>query len=175
LNAPVPRPRGVPIASIVFGAILVVVAVLVFLGVYVLLPQQEHFNALLWIGVLSLLFSVGAYFAQALTSDPLFTRSLSMGFLALGFVTLFLTVGLAPNTEWGPLSRLLGIIVLLLLLAMAVAAIGWMARSQASEERRMRTRQEWKRSPTLSAFDYASPGAPPTSPPAAVNRPPGGS
>ena len=174
MSTPVAQVRRTPIAAVLFGGILMVAAALVFLGIFLILPQQEHFGALLWIGSLSLLFAFGLYFAQALTTDPLLIRSVSWGFLVFGFATLFLTLSLAPNSGWNPLVRLVAIIVLLLLLGIVVAGIGWRARALEFEGRRLRARQDWSRRPPLSAFDYPAPGAPPAQAPPASNQPPEG-
>jgi peptidoglycan/LPS O-acetylase OafA/YrhL len=160
------------IAAALIAGIFVIIAALLFIGIYFALPEHNHFDALLWIGSLSLVFCVGAYFSQAVSRDALVQRSLAWGFLGLGFAVLFLTVGLAPNSEWSPMARLDGLIVLFLLLAGAAGAVAWRLRGMNEEEQRARARREWSRRPTLSAFNYAFPGTPAPPVPEAAGSPP---
>lgn len=164
-----PRVRRLPIGALLLTAILVIAAALIFTAIYFVLPENGHFNGLLVIGILSLVFALLAYLSQAVSTDALVQRSLAWGFLGLGFTTLFLTIGLATNPEWSPMARLVALIVLLVLLAIAVAGILWRTRSVAMEEKRVEARQTWARTPPLSAFQYSSaaPAAPvdTTSPP----------
>jgi hypothetical protein len=171
------RGTGMAIGVGLIAGLLVLVAAAVFLGIYLGLPEFDHFYALLLIGILSLILSVGAYFSQALTRDPVVQRGATLGFLGMGFVVLFLTVAFDPAGGTVMfLPRLAGLIVLTLLLVVAIAGILWRARGRMADASRQERRSEWAQKPAASAFDYSAAQAvaptstgpsqsPPSSPP----------
>ncbi len=137
-------------------AIFLLVAVLIFVSIYLFLPQDSHFLALLLIGVLSLSLAFGAYFAQALSADPIAQRSLAYGFSGMGFAILLLTLTLAPSSTAGLFDRIVGILVVLVLLGIAAAAMVWSRRSAQAERRREGSREAWRSNAPPSAFEYTT-------------------
>jgi hypothetical protein len=164
----------VRISAAVLTLILLVIAGLLFLGIFLALPAEQHFSALLFIGGLSLLFALLSYFAQGFAREPVVQRSLTWGFLGMGFATLFLTVSFAQNPEvaffpW----RFGGLILLMILLAGVIGFAAWRARTLGEEHSRLRSRQSWDSRPAPSAFDYpAAKGAPVSSPSDVPSSPP---
>jgi len=162
-----------PLIAVLF----VVVAALIFAGVFLLLPGPEHFTALLVIGFLALLFGAISYLAESISRGPAIQRALSWGFGAFGFAILFITVGALPLLYSGLISTIgqIGLlVVLVLLLIVPVAFYGWRARGQVQDQRREEARHEWAQSAPPSAFSYAAARDPaaPTTPP--ENPPRGG-
>jgi peptidoglycan/LPS O-acetylase OafA/YrhL len=149
---------------------LIALAVL-FAGIYLVVP--DHYRALAIMGVIALIVGLLAYFAQALSRDPLVQRAVGWGFGASGFTLLFATIWLDPSQE--PPSRLAWTLVLLVMLIAAVALALWRMRAVGDAERRGIRREHWAQSSPPSAFDYPaarSPGttpggAPPATPPPA--------
>lgn len=163
-------------SAVLLTLLFLVVAALIFVGVYLALPGDQHFWALVTIGILSLLFALFSYFSQALSREPIFQRSLTWGFLGMGFATLFLTVVLAPNPDAPFGARFAGTILLLLVLTVVVGVAIWRARTLGQEHARTKTRENWESRPPPSAFTYSAaqgaPGAP--SEPAPTAQPPSG-
>ena len=170
-------PTHARIASGIFGGILLTVAIVLFAGIYLLVP--DTFVALLWIGSLALVFSILCYVFQAFTTSPVLPRAASWGFMAMGFTVLLGTLLFPPANVITAVVQLIGIILVLLLLAVWVAVIAWRARGRANTARREAERAEWRQSPPPSAFEYSTakvPGVstPPVSPPAGTTTPPSG-
>jgi hypothetical protein len=159
----------------VLTAIFLVIAGLVFYLVYLSLPGSQHFYALLWIGILSLIFAIFCYLAEAISLNPTVQRSLAWAFFGLGFTTLFLTVGLAPSYGvalgiWQPI----GFLILAIALGISIALIAYRVRFVRRTAVREQRREEWREGSAPSAFSYAaanSPSVPSTAPPPS---PPGG-
>ena len=165
------------VSGIIVALLFVVVAALIFGGIFLLIPGTAHFVALLTIGFLSLLFSVVSYFAQALSRTPTVQRSAAWGFGAFGFVILFLSVGVVPFYYPGLLTTVTQfglLIVLVLLLIVAIVMITWRARGHAQDERREASRQQWAHSSPPSAFAYAAARDPSASANPSDERPRGG-
>jgi hypothetical protein len=161
-NDPTSR-AGLPIlTSVAIVAILVVVSILLFVTVYLVFPEHDHFTALLLIGILALAFALVAYLLQATSASPIGPRALAWGYLGMGFATLFITLAAAPDPDVGSVPRLIGLLVVVLLLAIALAFIGWRSRSVAAERHRSAAREEWTQHPPPSAFTYATAQAAPT-------------
>ena len=150
-----------------FGGLLLLVAALLFVGIYVALPQNDHFFALITIGILSLLFAVGGYFGQAVTRDPGMVRLTTYGFLGMGFAVLLLTIALAPGNPLTLLLQIVGLVLVLILLAGVAALAYWRAGTLGREAQRQERRQEWASSPPPSALTYAAAQRAPTPPPQA--------
>ena len=151
------------------------VAVILFVLVYLAFPANQHFSALIVIGILSLVFALVCYFAEALSRDPVSQRSLAWGFFGMGFTVLILTIGLGPT--YGVLSavaQLYGLLFTIVALIIAIALIIWRLRAVKATENLEVARTSWRREPAPSAFSYAaanSPSVPATAPPV---PPPGG-
>ncbi|HEV8049181.1 MAG TPA: hypothetical protein VGP88_01150, partial [Thermoplasmata archaeon] len=137
-------------------AIFVVVAALLFLAVFLVLPGNQHFYALITIGILSLVFALGAYLAQAAVPDGLIARSLSWGFAGLGFFLLLGTVVTNPASTLGVLGQILAIVIVLLFLAAALAGAYWRSWTVASTKARVEQRAVFQSQPPRSALDYSA-------------------
>jgi len=167
-------------SGMLLTALFLVVAILLFIAIYFALPDNQHYGALLLIGVLSLVFALACYFAEALSREPTSQRSLAWGFFGMGFTVLFLTVGLGPfyiNGILAPIEWLTGLIVLTVVLAIAVAFIVWRTRAVRATENQMVSRAAWRNEPAPSAFTYGtanSPSVPKVSPaaPSSPETPP---
>jgi hypothetical protein len=144
-----------------FDAILAVVAVLIFVLLYLLLPGNDHVGALLAIGSFALLFGLVAYIGRALSSSPGTAQAWSWGFAGLGFGILFLTLGLAPASTMSSVDRVLGLILVFVALAVVVAAVGWRWRVGVSHDAETKERAAWAAQPPKNALDYPTAGAPP--------------
>jgi len=157
-----------PLIAVLF----VVVAALIFAGIFLLVTGPHHFGALIAIGFLSLFFGVVSYFAESLSRGPTVQRAMSWGFGAFGFALLFLTIGAFPFLYPSPsLISTVGqiglLIVLVLMLIVPVAFYGWRARGHDQDARREVARLEWSQSSPPSAFSYGAardPAAPASTP-----------
>jgi site-specific recombinase len=171
-----PQPIGDRWSAPLLGGLFVAVSVIVDLLLYYSFPADHYFWALLGIGIFSLLFALIAALAQSLSRQPIVQRALSWGYLGLGFAVLFLTVALGPS--YGALTvtgELIGLLLLVVALAVAVALVSWRGRALRSTENREVARAAWRQEPTQSAFTYAtagSPSVPEASPPVPPNAPP---
>lgn len=158
-------------SGMLLTAVFLILAILLFVTIYFALPDNQHYGALLIIGVLSLVFSVSCYFAEALSAEPTAQRSLAWGFFGMGFAVLFLSVGLGPyyiNGILSPIEQLVGLIVLTVFLALAVVFIVWRTRAVRATENEMVSRAAWHNEPAPSAFSYGtanSPSVPKVAPP----------
>jgi len=172
-----PRTRGTAaLSGVLLAIILLAIAALLFVLIYLALPGDGHLGALLWIGVLALIFAGGTYLGRALTDDPGPLRLATFGFLGLGFAVLLLSIGVGPDPDGvvSTLARIVGLIIVLLALAGVVAFAMWRSGSGERELQRQEHREAWDRSTPPSAFDYAAAQqvAPPPSPTAAPSPPP---
>jgi MFS family permease len=170
----------------VLSGLFLVIAVVLFLFLYYAFPSDQHYTALLLIGVFSLIFAVGCYLAESFSRDPSYQRSLAWGFFGMGFAVLFLTVGLGPYYISGitVVEQLAGLLVLLVVLIVSVFLIGWRTRALRATENQQIPRAAWRNEPAPSAFSYAAanspsvpktnqlPTNPPASPPASPPRSP---
>jgi len=153
----------------VLSGLFLIVAVLLFVALYVTITGNEHFWALIAIGIFALLFAVGCYFMEAFSRDPSAQRSLAWGFFGMGFAVLILSIGLGPS--YGVLSlvaQLWGLIIVIVALAVSVGLIAWRTRSVTATQNQMVSRGSWQRETAPSAFSYAaanSPSVPATAPP----------
>lgn len=164
-------------------ALFLVIAILVFVAIYLTFPDNQHYTALLLIGVISLILAVGCYLAESLSREPTAQRSLAWGFFGMGFSVLFLTVGLGPYYISGilsPVTQLVSLIVLAVVLIVSVALISWRVRAVRATENQMVSRGSWEREPAPSAFAYATANSPsvpkvtsppPTAPPSPPRSP----
>ncbi|HTP53820.1 MAG TPA: hypothetical protein VML94_02500 [Thermoplasmata archaeon] len=159
--------------------LFVAIAAVLFLLIYVALPQHQHYDALILIGVVALVFAIGSYFAESLSRQPSAQRSLAWGFFGMGFAVLFLSIGLGPyyNLE-STVYMLIGLLLTLIALIVAVAGIAWRGRALRRTANRELPRQAWRNEPAPSAFSYAAANAPSvpeaSPPPASSESPPAG-
>jgi len=168
------------------GALLtglfLILAVLIFLLLYYTFTANQHYDALLLIGVVSLIFALGCYLAESLSRDPSYQRSLAWGFFGMGFAVLFLTVGLGQyylgSSVISTTDQLTGLVILVAVLIVTVALIAWRGRAVRATQNQQIPRAEWRKEPAPSAFTYAaanSPSVPTTAPPPSSppSNPPG--
>jgi MFS family permease len=173
-----PAPTTVPVpdrwSSWLLTGLFLAAAALLFGLLYVVIPQHQHYVALLLIGVLALFFALGSYLAESFSRQPTAQRSLAWGFFGLGFAVLFLSIGLGRYYGLITLAyQLLGLLLTVIVLIVTVALIGWRGRALRRTANREIPRQAWRNEPAPSAFSYAaanSPSVPEASPPPA--RPP---
>ncbi len=164
----------------VLTVLFLVIAALVFAAIYVTLPGTSHFYALLAIGIVALVFSLGSYMAEAASREPTAQRSLAWGFFGMGYAVLLLTIGLGPY--YGVLSavwQLWGLVIVVATLFVSVFLVAWRGRAVRATANQQIPRAAWRNEPAPSAFSYAaakSPSVPTTAPPpppAAPPSPPG--
>ena len=167
-------------------ALFLVLAAIVFLLCYYAFPSNQHYTALLLIGIISLIFALGSYLAESFSRSASYQRSLAWGFFGMGFAVLFLTVGLGPYyiSSITTVDQLIGLLVLLVVLIVTVALIAWRVRAVRATENQQVPRAAWRNEPAPSAFSYATanspsipktsqiPTNPPSSPPANPPRSP---
>jgi MFS family permease len=174
--APAPAAPRPSLSGLVLGALLLAAAAILFYLVYAAFPAHDHFGGLLGIGILSLVFALGTYFAEALSREPVTQRAISWAFFGLGFAVLFLTIAIGPT--YGALTafwQLLGLLLTIVVLIVAVALISWRTAALRRTAQRMVSRKAWEEEPAPSAFSYATarspdtpvvPVTPPSAPPA---------
>ena len=163
-------------SALLLTVLFLVTAALLFFVIYIAFPASQHFGALLIIGSLALIFAVVSYLAESFSRDPTAQRSLAWAFMAMGFATLFFSVGLGNYYGVESMtSMLVGLIVLVLLLIVAVAGIAWRFRAAAADAPREAARAAWRSETPVSALSYATANAPtvPSTPP--PTTPAGGS
>ncbi len=150
-------------------ALFLVVAALVFAAIYYTITSDHGFWALVTIGIVALVFSLGSYLMESVSRQPTAQRSLAWGFFGMGFAVLFLTIGLGPlygvlSTVWA----LWGLVIVVAVLIVAVALMAWRVRAVRATENQQVPRTAWRTEPAPSAFSYAaanSPSVPSTAPP----------
>jgi hypothetical protein len=152
----VPSP---PQSRILGGAILaifLVVAGLLFAGVYLGLPLNGHFYALIAIGILSLVLALGAYLAQAVAPDPMLPRALAWGFAGLGFALLAGTILTNPTGVLTQIWQVVALVLILGFLGLTLVGGYWRYRTTAVDAVRLERREGWRASEPRSALDYAA-------------------
>jgi len=175
-SSPALQPVGNKWGGWVLTALFVVVAALVFSALYLTLPSNQHFYALIAIGILALVFALGSYLAESFSRDPTAQRSLAWGFFGMGFAVLFLTVGLGPTYNvLNTVDQLWGLAVLVVVLMVAIALIAWRGRAVRATANQQVSRAAWRNETHPSAFSYATataPSVPTTAPPPPSSAPP---
>jgi hypothetical protein len=182
-----PPPRLQPVrgttSSLLLTALFLGLAVLLFVLIYISFPDNEHYLALLIIGILSVVFALCSYLAESLSREPATQRSLAWGFFGMGFTVLYLSVGLAPFYGVNAVTAttaFVGIIVITVFLVIAVVGIVWRTRAVRATQNQMVSRTSWRQEPAPSAFSYGAANSPsvptvappPTSPPSPPPRSP---
>jgi len=174
--SPALKPVGNRWSGWLLTGLFLIAAVLLFLLVYEALPWNQHFDALVVIGVLALFLALGSYLAESFSREPTAQRSLAWGFFGMGFAVLFLTVGLGPT--YGVLTvvgQLFGLLIIVVVLIITVVLIAWRGRAQRATENQQVARAAWRNETPPNAFSYAaanSPSVPTTAPPTPPNSPP---
>ena len=159
----------VRIAGTLFVAILVLIAALVFAGIYFALPS-DHVAALLSIGVVSLVFALVA--DPGPVGDPK-PRHAARARLGVRGARLRGTLRDHPRPGFSVTTEIIALILVLLALAVMVAGVWWMGRSQSADAPRMEARRDWDSRPPQSALSYSTAqGTPGVSPP--TSAAPGG-
>ena len=170
-------------SGLVLTVAFLAIAAILFVAIYLSLPGQQHYWALITIGILALIFALGSYLMEALSREPTAQRSLAWGFFGMGFAVLLLTIGLAPSYGLlGVATALFSLLVVLIVLIVAVALIAWRGRAVRATENQQVSRAAWRNEPAPSAFSYATANAPsvpttapppstPTSPPSPPRSP----
>ncbi len=159
--AQAPGSSGPKWSAWIIGGLLGVAAALLFFAIYVALPFAHHYYALLGIGILALVFSGGAYLAEAFSARPTAQRAVAWGFFGMGFAILFATIAL--GSMYGVLTlfgQLIALLVVVLALIVAVAFIGWRSRALAATQVRLAKRVAWQSTAPASALDYPAAHAP---------------
>ena len=176
-TSPALRPVRDRYSGWLLTGLFLVAAVLLFLAIYVSLPANQHFFALILIGIVALLLSLGSYLAESFSRDPTAQRSLAWGFFGMGFAVLLLTVGLGPTYGvLGVVAQLWSLLIIVVVLIVAVALIAWRGRAVRATQNQQVARAAWQGEPTRSAFSYSAanspsvPEVPP--PPSSTDTPP---
>ncbi len=162
------------LASPLIAAILLVAAAILFIGVYLIFPQNAHAFALLLIGILGVALAVVAYLLESVSRQPTIQRGVAWGFYAFGFAVIFLTLGLNPSGYLNLTDQVIALVVTLVVLAGSIAAIAWRYRTVAEVAPREAERAAWRNTAPTSAFDYTTahaPSAPTTAPAGPSPRP----
>jgi hypothetical protein len=174
----VPGGRSTPAGwgAPVLAALFLVIAALVFGATYYLLPQSNHYFALITIGVLALVFALGSYLAEASSRQPTIQRALGWGFFGMGFTVLIVSIALGPTySVLTTVTALIGLAIVVAVLAISVGLMMWRVRSVAQTEAREAPREAWREEPSPSALSYAtatSPSVPAVTPPPPSPGPP---
>ncbi len=167
--SPALKPVGEKWSGLVLTAIFLVIAALLFFGLYIAFPQNSHYYALIYIGALALVFALVSYLAESFSRQPSAQRSLAWGFFGMGFAVLFLSLGLGPYYNViSQLEAIEGLVLVLVVLFASVAGIRWRGRAVRATENQQVPRAAWRSEPAPSAFSYAtasSPSVPATAPP----------
>jgi len=160
----------------ILATIFLVIAALVFAALYYSFPSSNHWYALIGIGIVALVFSLGSYLAEAASREPTIQRSLAWGFFGMGFAVLLITIGLGPMyIGLGTVLTLVGLIVTLAALFITVGLIMWRVRAVQRTASREAPREAWRQEPTPSALSYTtanSPSVPAVTPPPPAQSPP---
>jgi peptidoglycan/LPS O-acetylase OafA/YrhL len=171
-TSPALQPVGNKWSAWVISGLFLIVAALVFAAIYLTLTSNQHFWALITIGILSLIFAVGSFMMEAMSRNPSAQRSLAWGFFGMGFAVLLLTIGLGPTYGvLGTVWMLWGLVIVIAVLIVAVALIGWRGRALRATENQQVPRASWRTETAPSAFSYAAANAP--SVPSTAPPPPG--
>jgi Na+-transporting methylmalonyl-CoA/oxaloacetate decarboxylase gamma subunit len=165
MAAPGPGAAVGRISGAIAGLFILIAAAILFTIVYLAFPADGHFLGLLGIGVIALVFSIVAYAAQAFSRSPAAPLAASWGLLGMGGAVLLLDLVFGGPSSLGLVTRLLGIVLVLIVLAVFALAVTWRARSSASDRQRAVPRKEWTAKTPESAFSYPAAQPPMATPP----------
>ncbi|MCI4334872.1 MAG: hypothetical protein L3K04_04530 [Thermoplasmata archaeon] len=155
-------------------AIVAAIAVISFIAVWLAFPGQNHFTALIGIGILALLYSVVSYFAQALTASPAPLRAAGWGLFGMGGAVLLLAIVLDVPSGTDVIWQLLGAVLVLVVLLIGFTGAAWRGRALGADRRREQNQAAWRSRPAASAFGYSSANPPAVAPPPTAGSPPPG-
>jgi MFS family permease len=168
-SPPAVRPVGNRWNGWLITGLFVIAAALLFLLIYYALPANRHYGALIVIGIVALFLALGSYLAQSFSRQPTAQRGLAWGFMGMGFAILFISVGIGGSYGVSTTYVLLGLLLIVAVLIVSVALIGWRGRALQRTANREVPRAAWRNEPAPSAFAYAaanSPSVPEVPPPA---------
>ncbi|MCI4345505.1 MAG: hypothetical protein L3K07_01935 [Thermoplasmata archaeon] len=165
MTASPPNTLGGRLSGAVALVIIVVLAAIVFLAVWLAFPNDGHFVGLLAIGVLALVLALLTYFLQAAASDPNPVRAAGWGLFGMGGAILLLTILLDAPASVSTGSKLAGVFVVLVALAIGFLGAAWRGRTRATETNRQQSQASWRQKPVTSAFSYSSANPPAVAPP----------
>jgi len=156
-TAPTARAPAAGWGAWLLAAIFLLIAALIFATLYYAFPASNHWYALIGIGIIALVFSLGSYFAEAASREPTIQRSLAWGFFGMGFAVLLITVGIGPM--YGILTMVIALVGLVLVLAVLFITVGlmmWRVRAVQRTALREAPRESWRKEPTPSALSYST-------------------
>jgi len=160
-SPPAPKPVADRWSAGLLGGLFVAATVILDLLFYDIFTADQHFFALLWIGVFALFFSLGCYLAESFSRRPVVQRALAWGYFGMGFAVLFLAVALAPSyAAVTQVLQLFGLLLLVIALIVAVALIAWRGRALRATANREVPKAAWRVEPATSAFSYSTANAP---------------
>jgi MFS family permease len=178
MSAPATPARGTSAGAIVATLAIAAATVLLFIAIWFAIPQYNHYLALAWIGILSLVFSLVTSILRAFTRAASALKALSFGYAGLGFALLVGSLVLAGSMSIiNVVLELVGLVIVVVLIGIVAGLAVWGAGSAQMAQRREMRREAWRASTPRSAFDYSTarpnvPAAPaeepsPTPPPGA--------
>jgi hypothetical protein len=172
-------PRGGSVSAWVLAGLFALVAALIFFGIFLVLPGENHFWALIAIGIVSLFFGLFSYLARALSRQAGIQQGFAWGFAAFGLAVMFLSVLAFPvlypgNAPLTPVGQVVALILLVFVVILIVAGSWWRGRGEHADARRQEARAAWESRPPPSAFSYATAQSPGEAPSGDAGRPPTG-
>ena len=149
-----PRSAGGSFPAILAGVVLVVIFALVGYGIYLVpsLSANDHYLALVWIGILAFVLSIASFIATAARNAFRVIRPAAYGLLAFAFVTLVSSTLLVPDSAFGgspsQLSllpgRVLALVAILIVLLISLAFVMFAQSGRRSTEAREDLRAQWR-------------------------------
>jgi hypothetical protein len=167
-------PRAGRIPTIVAMGSIFGIAVITFVIAWLASPGQNHYGALILIGILALIYSLLTYLVRAFTIDPTPLQGAGWGFYGLGAAVLILAVVFDAPPGSSIIGQLLGVIVVLIVLFVGFLGAAWRSRTNASDRNRAQGREAWRQQPVSSAFSYGTANPPAVGTPPAAGSPPSG-
>lgn len=165
---------GAKLSGIAIAGVLILIVVLVGIAIYVSFPvTNNHFTALVAIGVLGLVVSVLAVLVAPGARDPAIPRAASAGSFWFG-VAVLLGAGLvAPDGAFGGAAcsgsgvgacgitfgsvRIVYLIIVLFLVVAGLLYMRWQLGGRARDVRREASRDAWRKKTGVGA---GAPGTP---------------
>lgn len=149
--------RGTSLGAIVAVVTLAAASALLFLLIWFVLPEDDHYLALATIGILSLFFALGTTVGRAFSHADLALKMLSWGYVGLGFALLIGSLVIAGSMSFiGLVFELVGLVLVVVLMGIVAGLAVWGSGSARATQRREMQRQAWKASTPASAFDYTT-------------------
>jgi hypothetical protein len=161
--------------STVVTIVILVASVLLFVAIWLALPQYSHYLALATIGIVSLFFALVTSVGRAFTRSGGSLKSISWGYAGLGFGLLVGSLVLAGSASIiGAVLELTLLVIVVVLIGIVAGLAAWGAGSARMAQQREMRREEWRASTPRSAFDYTSarPNIPAATAPASGESPP---